>query len=84
VIDFSNGRLFINSGANSGLQVGDEFAVKRVARVFTDPDTGEVLSTRYNDLGRVNIIIVEDRIAEGLYVPVSTTAPARGDMVTMD
>jgi len=84
VIDFSDGRLFINSGARSGLQVGDEFAVKRVARVFTDPDTGEVLSTRYKELGTVNIIVVEDRMAEGLYVPVSTMAPELGDMVTMD
>ena len=83
VIDFDGGHLFINAGANSGLQVGDEFDIKRVARVFTDPDTGEVLSTRYSQLGKVSIISVENRMAEGLYTPVSTAAPARGDMVAL-
>jgi curli biogenesis system outer membrane secretion channel CsgG len=83
VIDYAKGRIFINSGAVNGLAVGDEFIVRRVEKIFTDPDTGDVLGTRYAELGRVGIIIVEERFSEGIFTPLTTLSPARGDLVQL-
>lgn len=83
VVDYDGAELYINSGASSGLKVGDKMIIDRIAKTLTDPATGEVLSIKKQRLGTVTLTSVEDRISSGKFAPTDLLKPERGDLVAM-
>jgi curli biogenesis system outer membrane secretion channel CsgG len=49
------GSVFLNVGAEAGIQEGQTFDVYRVGNVIKDPDTGEVLGADETKVGRVKV-----------------------------
>jgi curli biogenesis system outer membrane secretion channel CsgG len=79
VVDTDGGLVYVNAGAEAGMAVGDRLAIQRVAKTFTDPATGAILSERMQDVGVVTITNVEPKMASGSYV--GTEPPQRGDLL---
>ncbi len=73
--------IYINAGANSGIHVGEKFMIERVTKTFTDPQTGEILSTRKKIVGSLQIKAVEEKLSYGAYASEGLEAPKRGDLV---
>ena len=53
------GEIYINVGAEAGVQVGQVFQVVRKGKAITDPDTGEVLGADETKVGQVKITEVK-------------------------
>jgi curli biogenesis system outer membrane secretion channel CsgG len=53
------GEIYINVGAEAGVQVGQVFQVVRKGKAITDPDTGEILGADETRVGQVKIIEVK-------------------------
>ena len=53
------GEIYINVGAEAGVQVGQVFHVVRKGKVITDPDTGEILGADETKVGQVQISVVK-------------------------
>lgn len=51
--------IYINVGAEAGVQAGQVFQVVRKGKVITDPDTGEVLGADETKVGQVKITAVK-------------------------
>jgi hypothetical protein len=81
VVDFEAGEVAINAGSNSGVRVGDAFAIKRITRVLTDPETGRVLGKRSANIGQIRVFAVEQGLAFGRFEAWMETDPQRGDLV---
>lgn len=66
VADVYGDTITLNSSA--GLSEGQTVSIKREGRVITDPDSGEVIRVRYNDVGKIRITEVAGSYAEGTIV----------------
>ncbi len=75
--------LYINAGLNSGLKNGDKFMIERIVKKLTDPQTGEILGIRKQELGVLQLTGVEDKMSYGTFVPLGNEQPKRGDRVIM-
>jgi curli biogenesis system outer membrane secretion channel CsgG len=80
VVEVDGNTVYINAGSEAGIVSGDRVTIRREAKVFTDPATGQVLSRKYVDLGSVVIGNVEAKMASGPFRSADAT-PARGDLV---
>jgi len=83
VVDFADGEVAINAGAEAGVEIGDTFAVYRLSQVLTDPSTGRVLGARKQAIGSVVVESVEANVAFGGFLPEQGVPPQRGDLVTL-
>lgn len=82
VVDWDQGQLVINAGAEAGVAAGDRLRVERLGRVLTDPATGRVLSENRAYLGELVVETAEGKIARGRFLPVNAAyMPQRGDFV---
>jgi curli biogenesis system outer membrane secretion channel CsgG len=73
--------VMVNAGEEAGLAPGDRLRVERVGRVYTDPDTGEVLSEQRSTLGELVIDTIERKVSRGRFIAAGAEAPQRGDFV---
>jgi curli biogenesis system outer membrane secretion channel CsgG len=53
------GEIYVNVGAEAGVQAGQVFQVVRKGKVITDPDTGEVLGADEMKVGQVKVTAVK-------------------------
>lgn len=74
-----NGTVFINAGANAGLQPGMLFMAFQKGEVLLDPDTGINLGTDDQFLGRVRITDVQEKFSRA--EALDQKLPAAGDIV---
>jgi curli biogenesis system outer membrane secretion channel CsgG len=79
VVDVNGEQLFVNAGADAGLQPGDRFAISTVARKLTDPATGAVLGVIEMPLGEVVIVNVQPKYS--IAQMTVTFQTKRGDLV---
>lgn len=81
VVYVDAGRVMLNRGGPDGVEVGDVFIVRRKRQDIFDPITGELLKTIYDDLGRVEIDRVEEKVASGPFEPAPNAPgpPQPGD-----
>ena len=63
VADVDAGQVFINVGRESGVAVGDRFAISRVSKKIVDPESGELLGVVERPVGTVAITAVEDKFS---------------------
>lgn len=72
--------LYVNVGADAGLQPGDSLRIFRIVEKITDPMTGAVLGMEKAEIGRAVISSVADQYARADYS--AAMAPAPGDILT--
>jgi curli biogenesis system outer membrane secretion channel CsgG len=84
VVDVDSGMLVINAGADSGVQIGDQFEIHRVSKLLTDPVSGRVLERRTSIVGHAVVQQLGDALAYARYTADDGMAPVRGDMVVSD
>lgn len=53
------GEIYVNVGAEAGVQAGQVFQVVRKGKVITDPDTGEVLGADETKVGQIKVTAVK-------------------------
>jgi curli biogenesis system outer membrane secretion channel CsgG len=73
------GQIILNVGGKSGIKVGDELNVERVAREIKDPATGKVLRKMSTPVGIVKVTDVDD--VSAVCSPVSGAGFKIGDSV---
>ncbi len=82
VVTMQGGQVYINSGSQDGVKVGEKFVVTRRGESLVDPDTGLDLGSIDSDVG---VIKVEDNTIGGgkasLCSVVKGTEFMRGDIV---
>jgi hypothetical protein len=63
IIKVEGDKAWINMGAMSGLEVGDQFDIYSVGEALVDPDTGMVLGVDETKTGSGEVIEVQERFA---------------------
>ncbi len=59
-----SGKLIINAGQETGLQMGDTFTVSKLGEMLTDPETGMALGREPGEVrGKVKISSLEEKMA---------------------
>ncbi|MDT9598816.1 CsgG/HfaB family protein [Sphingosinicella rhizophila] len=82
VVEAEGSGVIINLGQEAGVVAGDRLHVERVAKVLTDPATGQILSEERYRVGTLTVTGVEARIARANFTSVDgSAAAARGDLV---
>lgn len=75
VVSIDGGRIYLDLGAPSGVQAGQELTVFRKGDVFRHPLTGKPLGRYEEYLGYAQIQRVFPQFAEGAYVPLPDRPP---------
>ena len=79
-----NGSIFINAGAEAGVEIGDVFVVYRAGEELIDPDTGISLGTVDTKIGTIRV--TNNLIGNGLAaecVAETGSGFARNDLVRL-
>lgn len=74
--------LYVNAGADSGLQAGETLRIYRVVDEITDPMTGATLGVEKAEIGRAVISSVDEKYSRANFTASMT--PAAGDILTFD
>lgn len=85
VIMEKNGMVYINAGAQSGVQPGDTFVIYRAGEKLIDPDTGLNLGTVDSKIGEIKV--VNASIGEGKAAQCSILSGSgfqKGDFVRIE
>ncbi len=79
VVTVRDGQVYVNAGAEAGIQVGDVLEVFRVGEELVDPDTGLTLGQIEEKLGRLEITSVQERFSVAR--PLSEFSCERNDLL---
>lgn len=82
VVDASEGRVYVNAGAERNVQSGMVLNVYRKGKVFTDPSTGLVLDIAMEKIGVIRIDGVREKLSTAAVVSGHT--PVRGDLLKLN
>ena len=85
VVTMNGGDVFINAGANSGVNVGDRFVIYRAGEALIDPDTGLNLGSVDAKIGEIEVL--DNQVGEGKAAKcrvVDGDGFERGDMVRIE
>lgn len=83
VVEVDGPNVAIDAGSSSRLKQGDRLQVEHIAKILTDPATGEVLSVRRKTLGTLEISSVEEKVSFGAFHATDAQKPVRGDLVVL-
>lgn len=72
--------LYVNVGADAGLQPGDTLKISRVVEQINDPITGALLGREVAQIGSATVISVSEQYARASFS--SMMAPEAGDILT--
>jgi curli biogenesis system outer membrane secretion channel CsgG len=67
VASISGSIVYLNVGANDGVQPGDRFEVNKIIRPINDPETNELLGTETVKAGELLVSEVRERMSSGQY-----------------
>ena len=77
VVQVVNGKVYINRGKREGVSVGQSFSVGQT-EVVRDPDTGEVLDSSVNEVARIEVTDVKEKLSIAKVVGGKATAVRKG------
>ena len=80
VVDVAPNNIMINRGEREGVPIGQQFIVGNAEKII-DPDSGEFLDYRFEEVGRLEVTKVSNRIA--FCKLVSSTKPVAKSMTVM-
>ena len=79
VVQNRSGQIYLNAGANAGLQAGQTFVILAPMSELVDPETGLSLGTVEQTVGEIRIEKVEGKFS--IARAITEYAPQRGDLV---
>ena len=82
VAQVSGETLYVNVGADAGLQPGDSLKIYRIVEKIIDPVTGATLGMEKAEIGRAVVSSVAEQYARADFSAM--TAPAAGDILTFN
>lgn len=82
VVEASDGKVYVNCGADRNVQVGMILHAYHRGKVFKDPASGQVLDVELAPVGVIQIDGVRDRLSTA--VVVSGQAPQQGDLLKLN
>jgi curli biogenesis system outer membrane secretion channel CsgG len=62
VVRTASGKVYVNRGSREGVEVGQEFVVGK-EDVIRDPDTGEILDRSLNEIARLQVTQVKEKLS---------------------
>lgn len=68
VVTVQGETIIINSGTNTGIQVGDQFTVFHKGEDFIDPDTGMLLGSDTSQIGVIEVVNVQEKFSKAVAV----------------
>lgn len=83
VADITGSVITINRGRQHGIKEGQFFAVVRVLKEIKDPDTGQVISQKTEELARLRITKVDASASEGTLISGGANALSVGTDVVL-
>lgn len=72
-----NGKVYVNRGTREGVQTGQEFLVGTVD-VIRDPDTGETLDESINEVARLRVDSVKEKLSICSVISGSSSSVKKG------
>ena len=63
IADVEGDTVYINAGKNVGIQKGDEFTVFSLGREITDPESGNIIGYKEQEVGLVVVDTVQNKIS---------------------
>jgi curli biogenesis system outer membrane secretion channel CsgG len=63
VSEVDGDQVFLNIGSDAGVREGDAFAISRVSRSITDPNSGELLGVVEEPIGQVRVLLVQEKFS---------------------
>jgi curli biogenesis system outer membrane secretion channel CsgG len=82
VAQVAGGKVYLNRGSREGVSAGQEFVVGE-ANVVRDPDTGEVLDQSVNEVARLEVTQVKEKLSICTVKSGDAAAIKRGMMVKL-
>jgi hypothetical protein len=82
VITMQGNKVYINSGQQDGVEVGDVYTVFKVGEALIDPDTGLNLGTIDQEAGQIKV--TDNTVGEGkasVCTVISGSGFTKGDLV---
>ena len=76
-----DGVIYVNSGENVGLKLGDTFFVYKQGEALVDPDTGMELGKENNKLGQIRITEVQEKFSKAI-TGAGVGEVSKGDLVS--
>lgn len=80
VVMVQNGSVYVNRGAREGVPVGQEFVVGE-ANIIRDPSTGEVLDESVNEVARLQVVTVKEKLSICEVISGDADAITKGMMI---
>ncbi len=80
VVMVRDGSVYVNRGAREGVTVGQEFLVG-VANVIRDPSTGEVLDESVEEIARLQVTTVKEKLSVCEVIGGDSAAISKGMMI---
>jgi curli biogenesis system outer membrane secretion channel CsgG len=80
VVMVRDGSVYVNRGAREGVTVGQEFLVG-AANVIRDPSTGEVLDESVNEIARLQVTTVKEKLSVCEVIGGDAGAISKGMMI---
>lgn len=77
VVQVAKDKVYINRGTREGVSVGQKFLIGET-EVIRDPDTGEVLDSSVNEVARVEVTDVKEKLAIGKVTSGKATSVRKG------
>ena len=81
VMMVKDGVIYVNSGENVGLKLGDTFFVYKQGEALVDPDTGMELGKENKKLGQIRITEVQEKFSKAIGGALNGEV-SKGDLVS--
>ena len=82
VVDATDGKIYVNAGAERNVQPGLALTVYRKGKVLTDPSTGVILDVEMQRIGSIRIDAVREKLSTATVV--DGDSPVRGDLLKLN
>lgn len=79
VVQFKDGIVYINSGRENGIQMGDRFEVYKEGEAIVDPESGLTLGSEKSKIGEVEVVGLEDKFCKA--APITGTIFEKNNIV---
>ena len=76
-----DGVVFINAGANTGINRGDSFSIYKEGEALIDPDTGINLGSDTTKVANVSVVEVKEKFSKAEVLGTASGEIAKGDIV---
>jgi curli biogenesis system outer membrane secretion channel CsgG len=81
VIKVTESEVYVSVGERNGATSGDKFTVYSVGEELVDPDTGEILGSEEEEIGRVEITKVNKKFSKARAVGGGISGISKGDVI---